>query len=277
MRILMAALIMILVATGPGAEAEDHVVIKPGIMCRSSTALATLTLPGGDSRTHRLPPNDRDLATAGTGGCEDLSIGRTLNVVKAFRNTAIVTLDDDRQIGSTTFYIAPIIDLAPASVPHPKPTAALSPERILGHDDRMSETNLTNLIGQDEDAFIKTHPQGECSKPEPGVERCIYRTVDRRSCPIGFGCSNVIYEFRNGRLTSFQTSFLLEEDWKAADRLALKRYPVLKRVRTVAAESTFFKTGRGILGFGRTFMQTNELSPVWELRFPLAEADTEVE
>lgn len=269
---------MIVVIAGSGAWAEDHVVVKPGIMCRSSAALAILTLPGGDSRTHRLPPRDRDLTTAGKGGCQDLRIGQFLNVVKMFRNTAIVTLVVDKPWeGPPAFYIAPTIDLAPASGRQSEPTTPPSQVPRFRRDESMSEMILTSLIGQDEDVFIKAHPEGDCSDPQPGVESCVYQAVGQGKCPVAFRCSNAIYEFHHGRMTSFQTGLSLERDWKAAYRLAQEHYPVLKRARTAAGESTFFETGGGILGFGHTFVQNNGSSPAWEISFSLAASAAEAE
>lgn len=274
---LLVAIILLVAVTCSGARAEKHVVTKPGIMCRSSAALATLTLPGGDSRTHRLPRKGWETPMAEEGGCRDLKIGQLLDVVKAFTNTAIVTLDDQPEETSPAFYVAPIIDLAPASGSHPETKMPSSPEHRSGPDDPLSETALTGLLGQDEGVFIKAHPEGECSNPEPGVERCFYHAVDPENCPVVAGCSNAIYEFHHGRMASFQTGLPREEDWKAAYRQAQERYPVLRQARTTAGESMFFKTRYGVLGFGRTFVQTTGLSPLWEISFSLTASAAGVE
>lgn len=245
MQLLVAIVILVAVACS-GARAETHIVTRPGILCRSSAALAALTLPGGDSRTHRQPQKGWELPMAEKGGCQDLRIGQRLDVVKAFRNTAIVTLDDGPEEAPPAFYVAPVIDLAP-----------------------VPEGALTSLLGQDEDVFIKAHPDGECSHPQPGVDRCVYHAVDPESCPVASRCSSAIYEFHAGRMVSFQTSLSRGEDWKVAYRQAQGRYPVLRRARTTAGESTFFKTGYGALGFGRTFVQTTGSAPLWEMSFSL--------
>lgn len=268
MQLLVAIVILVAVACS-GARAETHIVTRPGILCRSSAALAALTLPGGDSRTHRQPQKGWELPMAEKGGCKDLRIGQRLDVVKAFRNTAIVTLDDGPEEVPPAFYVAPVIDLAPETEPHPEPVVPSGREHRSGPDSPVPEKALTSLLGQDEDVFIKAHPDGECSHPQPGVDRCVYHAVDPESCPVASRCSSAIYEFHDGRMVSFQTSLSRGEDWKVAYRQAQGRYPVLRRARTTAGESTFFKTGYGALGFGRTFVQTTGSAPLWEMSFSL--------
>ena len=73
------------------AAADDRVAIRPGVMCASAAALASLTLPDGDSRTHAPQPQPRDLATARQGGCRDLVMGSLVQVRTAHRNSSVVT------------------------------------------------------------------------------------------------------------------------------------------------------------------------------------------
>ena len=75
---------------GPQAIADELVAVKPGVMCVSTDALARLTLPNGDSRTHAIAPRPDDLAAAAAGGCIDIPPGARVQVVQAFRNTSRV-------------------------------------------------------------------------------------------------------------------------------------------------------------------------------------------
>lgn len=72
------------------AAAEELVAIRPGIMCAAADALAKLTLPNGDSRTHAPSPRPGDLGIASAGGCIDIPPGARLTVQQAFRNTSRV-------------------------------------------------------------------------------------------------------------------------------------------------------------------------------------------
>ena len=110
------------------AEAEEAIVAKPGIMCSSSEALATLTLHSGNSRTHREKPEARDLDLASRGGCQDLQIGERLSVLERFRNTAIVVPAADPSTAMADRFVAPLIDLVLVSAGGvPVPDAAAMP------------------------------------------------------------------------------------------------------------------------------------------------------
>jgi hypothetical protein len=88
------------------AASQELVAIKPGLMCRSADALAQLTLPNGDSRTHSAARRPHDLALAASGGCIDIPPNARVTVRQAFHNTSIVTY------GSTDGapYVVPNID-----------------------------------------------------------------------------------------------------------------------------------------------------------------------
>lgn len=106
--------ITILVAAGLSiptlATAGDLVSIRPGLMCGSADALARLTLPNGDSRSHAVAPRPQDMALAAAGHCIDLQPGRIVTLVTARRNTSIVT---ERE--QCTPLVVPNIDLQPVA------------------------------------------------------------------------------------------------------------------------------------------------------------------
>lgn len=92
MRQILLSASSILMAWMPAAAmAADLVAIRPGVACRSPEALARLTLPDGESRSHAVAPAGADLAAAKAGGCIDLRPGTILALGTARRNTSIVT------------------------------------------------------------------------------------------------------------------------------------------------------------------------------------------
>ncbi|MDP9097272.1 MAG: hypothetical protein M3N26_12095, partial [Pseudomonadota bacterium] len=68
------------VAYGRPASAADLIAIRPGLMCVSTDALARLTLPSGESRTHVPAPRPNDLRVAAAGGCIDIPPGARVQV-----------------------------------------------------------------------------------------------------------------------------------------------------------------------------------------------------
>ncbi len=82
-------------------------------MCVSSEALAILTLPNGDSKTHRPMPDGKDRQIASAGGCIDLLPSMELTVYQSYHNTSLVVVTEEGQVLSTV-YRAPNIDLQPA-------------------------------------------------------------------------------------------------------------------------------------------------------------------
>jgi hypothetical protein len=99
------------------AQAEDLVATRPGLMCQSTAALARLTLPGGDSRTHLPHPAAADQQLADTGGCYDLWLGERVTVIEAFHNTSIVVTGTE----DPTHRVIPNIDFEPADATGPAP------------------------------------------------------------------------------------------------------------------------------------------------------------
>ncbi len=79
-------------------------------MCVSAKALAILTLPNGDSRTHQARQRMGDLQIAQDGGCVDLQPDMALSVYHSYHNTSLVftTLQDG---GRSPMYRVPNIDL----------------------------------------------------------------------------------------------------------------------------------------------------------------------
>ncbi len=103
------------IAASLPAVADDLVAVRPGVLCASAAALASLTLPGGDSRTHVPSPRPQDLATARRGGCNDVVLGHLVEVRAAHRNSSVVTSP-----GSSDPLFAPNVDFQPlADVPSP--------------------------------------------------------------------------------------------------------------------------------------------------------------
>jgi hypothetical protein len=96
------------------AQADDLIATHPGVMCASADALARLTLPGGDSRTHAATPEPQTLSLAASGGCVDIKPGIRVTVQKAFRNTSVVTYRGPSAQTNQTF-VVPTIDFAPAA------------------------------------------------------------------------------------------------------------------------------------------------------------------
>ena len=103
---LCVKLVIGLLACG-GVHAESLVVVHPGVMCASASALAQLTLPDGSSRA-----GPGDVAVKQQGGCLDLVPGARVEVQSARRNTSIVRYDAGDGRGAQT-YVAPNVDLGP--------------------------------------------------------------------------------------------------------------------------------------------------------------------
>ncbi|PQV53059.1 hypothetical protein [Paraburkholderia sp. BL21I4N1] len=97
---------------GTQAMAADLIATKPGVMCVSAQALAQLTLPGGESRSHGASATPEQLAQAQAGGCIDIQPGVTVTVLTARKNTSVVSY---QRPGSTTVetFVVPNIDFSP--------------------------------------------------------------------------------------------------------------------------------------------------------------------
>ena len=105
------------------AQADDLIATHPGVMCASADALARLTLPGGDSRTHTATPEPQALSLAASGGCIDIKPGIRVSVQKAFKNTSVVTYRGPGAQVDQTFVI-PNIDFVTATGNHTQTAAA---------------------------------------------------------------------------------------------------------------------------------------------------------
>ncbi|RAS39326.1 hypothetical protein BX591_101665 [Paraburkholderia bryophila] len=94
------------------AMAADLIATKPGVMCVSAQALAQLTLPNGESRSHGATATPEQLAQAQAGGCIDIQPGITVNVLTARKNTSVVSY---QRPGATTVetFVVPNIDFSP--------------------------------------------------------------------------------------------------------------------------------------------------------------------
>jgi hypothetical protein len=97
---------------GNAAMAADLIATKPGVMCVSTEALAELTLPSGESRSHGDAATPAQLAQAQAGGCIDIQPGMTVSVQTAHKNTSVVSYQRPGPATSDTFVI-PNIDFVP--------------------------------------------------------------------------------------------------------------------------------------------------------------------
>ena len=111
-------------ATIEPALATTATVVRPGIMCVSAGALAILTLPNGDSRTHRANLNQRDHQTATEGDCTDLLATMRFVVYRTYHNTSLVAVDHDSGEKSSVYWI-PNIDITFSRARSDTPIAAL--------------------------------------------------------------------------------------------------------------------------------------------------------
>ena len=94
------------------AMAADLIATKPGVMCVSTQALAELTLPNGESRSHGDAATPAQLAQVQAGGCLDIQPGMTVRVQTAHKNTSVVSYQRPGTATSETFVI-PNIDFVP--------------------------------------------------------------------------------------------------------------------------------------------------------------------
>ncbi len=222
------------------ASANDIVVSKPGVMCNSSQALAKLTLPGGDSRTHQGPTPQSYLDIAVAGGCRDLQIGQRLTVVKSFKNTVVVSLGDDGEGHGSRNLVAPLIDFDQVATASRAGNASSVPDPIMDVP-----------IGINQADFVRIHGAGNCVDSADGGRQCYYSGKTKSNCPAEFSCYATIYEFVHGVLVAFHTQLVSESDWVQLYRLTLATFG--SPVTTTAAwgMSTSFNTGVGVLDFAR--------------------------
>lgn len=109
-----ALLALSLGALSAHALADELVATRPGVMCVSADALARLTLPSGDSRTHAAAVAPETQSLAASGGCVEIKPGIRVTVQKAFKNTSVVTYRAAGAQNEQTFVI-PNIDFAAAT------------------------------------------------------------------------------------------------------------------------------------------------------------------
>lgn len=113
---------------GNQAMAADLIATKPGVMCTSADALAQLTLPGGESRTHGETVTPEMQALAQSGGCVDIQPGITVSVQTAHKNTSVISYRRPNSDINETFVI-PNIDFTPVFTDdEDKPEAAAPTE-----------------------------------------------------------------------------------------------------------------------------------------------------
>ncbi len=97
---------------GNHAIAADLIATKSGVMCTSTQALAQLTLPDGNSRSHGDTATPAQLAQAQAGGCVDIQPGMTVSVQAAHKNTSVVSYQRPGSNAQETFVI-PNVDFVP--------------------------------------------------------------------------------------------------------------------------------------------------------------------
>ena len=95
----------------PGTQALSDTLIasRPGLMCTSASALATLTLPDGSGRAASPHARAGDAALEQQGGCLAIPNGARATLQTARRNTSIVTFDAGDGRGPRTF-VVPNVD-----------------------------------------------------------------------------------------------------------------------------------------------------------------------
>ena len=115
-RSVWLAVLAVIWAAGRPALAEIAHPVRQGVMCLSATALAILTLPNGDSRTHQASQRMGDRQIAEEGGCVDLQPDMALSVYRSYHNTSLVfTILQDG--GRSPMYRVPNIDLQMSAAP----------------------------------------------------------------------------------------------------------------------------------------------------------------
>ncbi len=213
---LRAALVLcgaVCVLGTPGtraARAGDVVVTSPGIGCRSAAALAALTMHGGDSRTHRADPSPSDLQTAREGGCRDLVPGQRLSVLRAFRNTAIVIADRQRD-GGYGVLVVPSIDLRPAGLQAADRPAAAPVDPAggasVGHDPQA----LSEAMGLPLRQVADRYPAIRCYQTS-----CDFRAGDTPQplCPAAARCTNLELFLGGGGVVVGFSADLGPDDWR---------------------------------------------------------------
>ena len=114
-RSIWLAVLAVVGAPGKPTLAEIAHPVRQGVMCVSAKALAILTLPNGDSRTHQARQRVGDLQIADEGGCVDLQPTMNLSVYRSYHNTSLVfTIPQDG--GPGPMYRVPNIDLQMSAV-----------------------------------------------------------------------------------------------------------------------------------------------------------------
>jgi hypothetical protein len=111
-----ALAVALVIATAAPAQAQQLVAVRPGVMCTSAAALALLTMPNGDSRTHSPSATQQDRNVASDGGCIDIPLGAAVVVEQGFKNTSIASY------GGTRLTI-PNIDFQPVAASAPVPAS----------------------------------------------------------------------------------------------------------------------------------------------------------
>ncbi len=249
MRALLTAGLMLVLVT-LAAEADDAVVIRPGVMCSSPQALAALTLPNGDSRTHRGVSIERYLGIARKGGCSDLQIGQKLEVAKSFTNTAVVTLAGNVQGDGAAVFLAPLIDLdltASAQAAEAAP-ATTDDRRSTSHGPR-ADMIMDVPIGMARADFARAHGDGKCVQSADGGLECYYSGANKADCPGQYACYATIYEFLHGTLVAFHTQLVSQSDWIQLYRLTLAMFASPVPTTQAWGNSTSFSTDTGVLEF----------------------------
>jgi hypothetical protein len=250
MRALLTAGLMLVSAT-LSARADDLVVTRPGVMCSSAQALAALTLPDGDSRTHRDASVEKYAEVARKGECRDLQIGQKLGVVKMFRNTAIVSLRGDTQEDNADVFVAPVIDLGSVLAP-PVAAAAIAP---VVHENPgiprnpVSDTIMDVPIGMTQVDFVRLHGDGKCIDSADGGLQCSYSGANKADCPGEYACYATVYEFLHGVLVAFHTQLVSQVDWVQLYRLTLATFASPMPTTQPWGNAISFNTNTGVLMF----------------------------
>ena len=110
MRSVLLATIGLTVLPPTATLADDLVAIRPGLQCASANALARLTPPDGESRSHAVAPRPSDLAAARMGGCTDIVLGTIVTVLTARHDTSVIARPGSSPVVVANIDVEPLPD-----------------------------------------------------------------------------------------------------------------------------------------------------------------------
>ena len=180
MRVLVSCGVAVALSVVAALPADATLLrnVRPGVICRSAAALATLTRPDGSSRSVGASATPSDKAVATNGGCESLTgDGLIVQATEIRKNTSIVLYEGDLGQDAPKPYYVANIDFAPYAIPH----TPLNDEIRRACPGKLEPFFLSDTSGDlDElDSFIATLPASD------------RETIDRLTagkCEAGWRC-----------------------------------------------------------------------------------------